>query len=213
MARRIVIVGNGDIPEGVAEAIDGADLVIRFNACRSAGRGGLRTDVVAVCNTGRPALAMLGGGWQSLETVRQARAIWCVRAPEKFAALRGPLSERHPDLDDFCDDHTLGFTTFAQLTGRALRIVPPAVHDRLDAALSAHAPPAYVVPSSGLVVIADVLDNLAADGDDVTLAGFGHQGWPGHPFAAERLWVEARIAEGRLRRLHPDNRPSASGGR
>jgi len=204
--RRIVIVGNGDIPEGVAEAIDGADLVIRFNDCRSAGRGGLRTDVVAVCNTGRPALAMLGGGWPSLEAVQQARAIWCVRAPEKFSAMRARLAASHSDLDDFCDDHTLGFETFARLTGRALRIVPQAVHDRLDGALSADAPAPYVVPSSGLVVVADVLENLAEAGDDVSLAGFGHQGWPGHPFAAERRWVEARIDEGRLRRLHPASR-------
>jgi hypothetical protein len=202
--RRIVIVGNGDIPDGVAETIDRAELVIRFNDCRSAGRGGRRTDVVAVCNTGRPALAMLGGDWPSLEAVRRAQAIWCVRAPEKFASMRARLAITHPDLDDFCDDHTLGFETFARVTGRGLRIVPPAVHDRLDAALSADGPEPYVVPSSGLVVIADVLENLAGAGDDVLLAGFGHQGWPGHPFAAERRWIETRIAEGRLRRLGAD---------
>ena len=114
--------------------------------------------------------------------------------------MRAGLAVSHPDLDDFCDDHTLAFATFARLTGRALRIVPPAVYDRLDATLSAEAPP-YVTPSSGLVVIADVLDHLTEAGDAVFLVGFGHQGWAGHPFAAERRWVEARVAEGRLRRL------------
>ena len=203
VSRRIAIVGNGDIPQGVAERIDAADLVIRFNDCRSAGRGGEKTDVVAVCNTGRPALAMLGGGWASLAAVRPAGAIWCARAPETFAAMRAALALSHPDLDDFCDDHTLGFETFARHTGRDLRIVPAGVHARLDAALSAFAPAPYVVPSTGLVIIADVLENFSGAGDAVLLAGFGHQGWPWHPFAAERLWVEARVAEGRLLRLHP----------
>ena len=52
MGRRIVIVGNGEIGDGLAEAIDAADLVMRFNDCRSVGPGGERTDIVAVCNTG-----------------------------------------------------------------------------------------------------------------------------------------------------------------
>lgn len=205
MSRRIVIVGNGAIPEGVAGVIDSADIVIRFNGCRSAGRGGFKTDIIAVCNTGRPALEMLAGGrWKGSETVRQAREIWCVRPSQMFAAMRVPLAESHPDLDDFCDDYTVGFETFAVVTGRQLRVIPAAVHQAVDAALTAFAPPPYVVPSSGLITIAHVLDTIATDGDRVSLAGFGHEGWQWHPFAAERRWVDARIAAGRLDRLdHP----------
>ncbi|MEK1931987.1 MAG: Urease operon accessory protein, partial [Pararhizobium sp.] len=73
VSRTIVIVGNGPVPQGAASVIDAADLVIRFNDCRSCGAGGEKTDIVAVCNTGRPALAMLGGGrWKSNAAVRQA---------------------------------------------------------------------------------------------------------------------------------------------
>lgn len=204
MSRSIVIVGNGNVPEGLAATIDAADLVIRFNGCRSAGRGGTKTDIVAVCNTGRPALEMLAGGrWKASATVRQAREIWCVRTAEVFAALRAPLAVTHPDLDDFCDDYTLGFETFARATGRRLAAVPADVHRRLDRSLAAFAPAPYVVPSSGLVAIAHVLDNLAGAGDRVSIAGFGHEGWQWHPFAAERRWVEDRIAAGRLERLDP----------
>ena len=202
MMRRIVIVGNGSVPEGLAETIDSADTVIRFNLCRSAGRGGLRTDIVAVCNTGRPALEMLAGGqWKASESVRQANEIWCVRAAETFAALRGPLSRSHPDLDDFCDDYTAGFAAFCKATGRSLTIVPAAAHRVLEASLAAFDPAPYVVPSSGLVTIAHVLESVAAAGDRVFIAGFGHEGWQWHPFAAERRWVEAYIAAGRLERL------------
>lgn len=204
MPRRIAIVGNGRIPEGVEETIDAADLVIRFNGCRSAGRGGWKTDVIAACNTGRPALEMLAGGrWKASETVRQATEIWCVRTAEVFAAMRAPLAKSHPDLDDFCDDYTVGFETFARVTGRRLSVVSAAMHHVVDAELSAFDPPPYIVPSSGLVVIAHVLSNVATAGDRVSLAGFGHEGWQWHPFAAERRWVDAHVAAGRLDRLDP----------
>lgn len=202
MTRRIAIVGNGPIRDGLADAIDSADIVVRFNLCRSAGAGGVRTDIIAVCNTGRPALEMLAGGrWKASETVRQASEIWCVRAPETFAALRVPLSLSHPELDDFCDDYTPGFETFARVTGRRLRIIPAATHRALDVSLAAFDPVPYVVPSSGLITIAHVLDSIAMEGDTVAIAGFGHEGWEWHPFAAERRWVEAAIAAGRLERL------------
>ncbi len=202
MSRRIAIVGNGPVPDGLAGAIDAADLVIRFNDCRSLGRGGVRTDIVAVCNTGRPALAMLGGGhWKASAAVRQAREFWCVRASQMFAAMRPALAVSHPDLDDFCDDYTLGFETFAHATGRRIDVIPSAVHHALDAALAVFDPPSYVVPSSGLIVIAHVLDTVAKAGDRVSIAGFGHEGWQWHPFVAERRWVDAQIAAGRLDRL------------
>lgn len=49
------------MPQGVADLIDLSDIVIRFNDCRSMGAGGSRTDVVAVCNTGRPGREMSEG--------------------------------------------------------------------------------------------------------------------------------------------------------
>lgn len=199
-----MIVGNGEVPEGAAATIDAADLVVRFNDCRSVGRGGTRTDIVAVCNTGRPALAMLGGGrWKTSEPVRQAREIWSVRSAAKFAAMRAALAKTHPDLDDFCDDYTTGFETFARATGRRHRVVPIEAHERLEQDLARFAPPPYVAPSSGLVVIADILSDVASAGDEIVLAGFGHSGWEWHPFAAERRYVDAHAAAGRLRRLNP----------
>ncbi|WP_026618111.1 hypothetical protein [Ensifer aridi] len=200
--RVIMIVGNGSVPDGAGLAIDAAHLVIRFNDCRSVGRGGVKTDIVAVCNTGRPALSMLGGGrWKTSAAVRQAREIWSVRSGVKFAAMRRALAESHPDLDDFCDDYTIGFESFARATGRKHRVIATETHERLDRNLARFEPPPYVAPSSGLVVIADVLSSFASAGDDIVLAGFGHSGWEWHPFAAERRYVDALVAQGRLRRL------------
>ncbi|MCW0000836.1 Urease operon accessory protein [Pararhizobium sp. YC-54] len=199
-SRTIMIVGNGPVPDAAVVIIDAADLVIRFNDCRGAGEG--KTDIVAVCNTGRPALAMLGGGrWKTSAAVRQASAIWCVRAAEKFEMLRPEIERRHPDLDDLCDDYTDGFRAFAKATGRSFHVVPPSTHEEVDAGLNRFDPGEYVVPSSGLIVIAEVLAHWRQPGDRVVLAGFGHAGWEWHPFAAERRYVDDLISKGRLFRL------------
>lgn len=200
MGRRIMIVGNGAVAEGAGAIIDAADFVIRFNLSRNAVRSGRRTDAVAVCNTGRPANEMLDGPeWRDSAPVRAAREIWSVREPEKFASLRPQLAVSHPELDDFCDDRTEDFARFAAENGKRHRIIPASVHEAADAALAPHAPGAYVVPSSGLVTLFKVLSEPEFSGAEIILAGFSHEGWDGHPFAAERRLVASLAADGRLR--------------
>ncbi|SCB48023.1 hypothetical protein GA0061102_106232 [Rhizobium miluonense] len=209
--RKVMIVGNGEIAVGAAAAIDAADLVIRFNDCRSMGAGGRRTDVVAVCNTGRPARAMLGSAeWRKSPAVASASEIWSVRDPRKFAALRAPLAISHPELDDFCDDYTDQFTAFCKATGKRHVVIDQSVHDGVDTALSAYEPGSYVVPSSGMIVIAEVLARYPDD--DVAITGFSHTGWSEHPFAAEKLLVDGYVSLGRLTRLVDTNLISASQG-
>ncbi|WP_209888536.1 Urease operon accessory protein [Rhizobium leguminosarum] len=206
-----MIVGNGDVGEGMAGVIDAADFVIRFNDCRSYGAGGSRADAVAVCNTGRPAKAMLGSKvWRAHAGVVAASEIWSVRDPEKFAAMRAPLAVSHPELDDFCDDYTDEFTAFCADTGKTHVVIGKAVHEAVDASLSAFAPAPFIVPSSGMIVVAEVLNSYADA--EVTLAGFGHVGWEWHPFAAERQLVDAYIAAGRLKRLSGETLISSSHG-
>lgn len=202
MARRVVIVGNGEIGEGLADVIDAAGLVIRFNDCRSVGPGGGRTDIVAVCNTGRPGKAMIENpGWACSKAVWLASSIWCVRDPAKFRTMRAGLLRSHPELDDFCDDYTDGFADYARANGKDFHIIPAATHEALDDDLARHAPSPYVVPSSGAVVIAEYLAHYRKPDDEVLLAGFGHQGWDGHPWQAERTWIEELIGKGNLKRM------------
>jgi hypothetical protein len=197
---RIVIVGNGEIAGGAAGEIDAADLVVRFNDCRSIATGGSRTDVVAVCNTGRPARAMLGSAdWRDSDPVVTAAEIWSVRDPRKFFAMRAPLMLSHPELDDFCDDYTDEFTAFCNATGKRHVVIDQSVHDGVDEALGAYEPAPYVVPSSGMIVIAELL--IRHPDADIAIAGFGHMGWDGHPFAAEKQLVDRYISLGRLRRI------------
>ncbi|WFU11073.1 glycosyltransferase family 29 protein [Rhizobium sp. CB3090] len=195
-----MIVGNGEIAEGAAKEIDAADLVVRFNDCRSIETGGSRTDIVAVCNTGRPARAMLGSAeWRNSPPIAAASEIWSVRDPRKFAALREPLALSHPELDDFCDDYTDQFTAFCKATDKRHVVIDQAVHESVDEALMAYEPGPYVVPSSGMVAIAELL--LRYPGEDIAITGFSHTGWDGHPFAAEKRLVDHYISLGRLRRI------------
>jgi hypothetical protein len=199
MTRSIVIVGNGEIDAALAATIDAADIVMRFNDCRSVGAGGLKTDIVTVCNTGRPGKKMLEQpGWKDNPSVGAASAIWCVRDPAKFAAMRAPLMLAHPELDDFCDDYTDGFAAYAADTGKNFHVIPAATHERLDRELAAFDPEPYVVPSTGLVAIAECLGAFRQPDDRIHLVGFGHQGWEWHPWEAERRWVDAQVTQGKL---------------
>jgi hypothetical protein len=202
MARRIMIVGNGDIGEGLAETIDAADLVMRFNDCRSVGAGGNRTDIVTVCNTGRPGKAMTEStSWANNKSVRLASSIWCIRDPAKFKTMKPGILRDHPELDDFCDDYTDGFADHARQNGKHFHIVPGATHEAVDRYLADYAPAPYVVPSTGAVAIAEFIAHYRQPGDEIFLAGFGHQGWDGHPWTAEKAWMEELVRKGRLRRL------------
>lgn len=202
MGRQIIIVGNGEVPPGAAEAIDACDMVVRFNECRNFGLSGSRTDVVAVCNTGRPALAMLSSpGWRASRPVSDCREIWSIRDPEKFRELHPALMATRPELADFCDDYTDAFAAFAQDVGKAHTVIDRSVHEAVDDALTRFDPGDYVVPSSGMIVVASILDKSERTGDAVLLTGFDHVGWEGHPFAAEQRLVDSYIAAGRLSRL------------
>jgi len=202
MGQKIVVVGNGDIPDGANALIDVADLVIRFNDCRSFGRGGVKTDVVAVCNTGRPGKSMSEEPqWRSLQPVQAASTIWSVRDPAKFLDMRSGLKVSNPELDDFCDDYSDAFSVIASDNGKQHQIISRDIHERADGFLAAYSPEPYICPSSGLIAIFQVLDMAAKDQAQVFITGFGHQGWAGHPFQAEKQLVDTFASEGKLVRI------------
>ncbi|PKA41563.1 Urease operon accessory protein [Rhizobium sullae] len=206
-----MIIGNGEIGETGAAAIAAADFVIRFNECRSFVVSPGRTDVVAVCNTGRPAKAMLGSdAWRSHPAVTEASEIWSVRDPEKFAALRVPLAVSHPELGDFCDDYTSQFNAFCAEAGKQHVVVEKVIHEAVDKALATFDPAPYVVPSSGMIAIAETFSRFPKS--EIGLAGFSHTGWEWHPFAAERQLVDSYIADGRLTRYAAEPSLSSSQG-
>ncbi|NSZ17600.1 Urease operon accessory protein [Agrobacterium vitis] len=213
MDRKIMIIGNGEVPQEVADAIDAADMVIRFNGARNFGMAGHRTDVMAVCNTGRPAKAMLADcAWRNSPAVDISGAIWSVRDPAKFEAMKPDILVNFPELDDLFEDQTDNFAEFARSNGKDHVVLPALAHEAAVAALDPYDPGLYVTPSSGLVVMSHVLHDPAFAGDRIFVAGFSHTGWDGHPFAAERQVIDAHIEAGRLTRLGPSPLPVLSQG-
>ncbi len=199
--RRVVVVGNGPVDRDIRPILSRADWVVRFNKFRSyGGNSGTRTDAVAVCNTGRPAKGMLSDGeWLAHPALAEAQQVLCVRDVHKFEELRPGILARHPDLDDFFEDFTDAFHALAEETGKGFRVIDRAVHERVDAQIALIGAE-YVVPSSGMIVIEDLLSADDVDGP-VQVVGFSHQGWELHPFAAERALVDRYVQEGRVVRL------------
>ncbi len=62
-------------------------------------------------------------------------------------------------------------------------------------------PPPYVTPSTGLVAIADLMDNHLCPGDRIAVAGFSHQGWDRASLDAERQYFEPLEASGLVTRI------------
>lgn len=199
MIHDIMIVGNGEIGEKGRVATAKADFVIRFNECRSYAASPCRTDVVAVCNTGRPGKRMgSDASWRALPAVRDTPEIWSARDPALFRDMRQPLASKHPELDDFCDDYTSLFEVFCTISGKKHVIINREIHALADDAITAFSSSAYVVPSTGLVAIVETLRRFPSA--NIALTGFSHTGWAGHPFSVEKQIVDQYVAEGSLTR-------------
>lgn len=200
MTRLFAVVGNGPLSDKARHAIGGADYIIRFNDCRSDPEG--RTDAVAVCNTGRPARAMTREpAWIEIPAVAQAAELWCVREALVFSAMRDSILSRHPELSDFFDDHTESYRAIASARQKQLHVISGRTYDWLEKQLKQHGDGYYIAPSSGALVIAELLHRMSEQ-DCILLAGFSHQGWEFHPWAAEKRWVDALAAQqGVLRRI------------
>lgn len=202
MAKTIAVVGNGEIAAGSAQQIDACDMVVRFNLCRSYGAGGVKSDVIALCNTGRPAKHMLSSvDWLSHPAVQKAGEIWSVRSADKFNEMRPEVLSRHPELDDFFEDFTPEIASLAARFGKSHRVIDRALHEAVDVHLAKLTGEPYVCPSSGLVALVHILKKVKGPGDEVLIAGFGHQGWALHPFEAEKRLIDAWVAKGDLKRF------------
>ncbi len=86
-------------------------------------------------------------------------------------------------------------------TGRPIHILPESLHERARGLLAAGTS-GRPNPSTGFLVTLALLLDRPSDADPIQAFGFGFDGWPGHPWAAERAWFERAEAAGRLR-LHP----------
>ena len=187
----LAIVGNA--PEtGAAKAIDAAACVVRFNnAAGFGGRTGSRVTHLALVNRGGQMREWLQDrSFLDRPVVRAAQA-FILPFPMLPAAQNGP--------EPIC--WTREALALLRPSGRPIHILPEALHDRARHLLGPRTR-GRPNPSTGFLVTLALMLGRAADADPARAYGFGFDGWPGHPWAAERAWFAEAHAAGRLH-LHP----------
>ncbi len=188
----LAIVGNAPGTGEAGPAIDAAACVVRFNnAAGFGGRAGRRVTHLALVNR----------GGQTREWLEDRHFLErpVVRDAEAFILPFPMLPAEQNVPDPIC--WTREILALLRPLGRPVHILSEALHARAHDELAgptAERPN----PSTGFLVSLALLSGRPWDGQAAEAYGFGFEGWPGHPWAAERGWFAAAEAAGRLR-LHP----------
>ena len=187
----LAIVGNA--PEtGAAEAIDSAECVVRFNNA-----AGFR----AAAGSRVTHLALVNRGGQMREWLEDRHFLErpVVRAARAFILPFPMLPEAHNRPEPIC--WTREALARLRRTGRPVHVLPEALHEEARRRL-APGTSGRPNPSTGFLVTLALLLARARGAAPLQAYGFGFDGWPGHPWAAERAWFAEQAAAGRLH-LHP----------
>ena len=200
-AAEIAFVGNGPVATDVADAVDGADWVVRFNKTRGyGGPTGRRVDDLFLVNC----------GGQMHEWLRDD-AFWRARpvSAARYVSLPVASPYRQSGLAIYArsgprDRDGVNFETDVRRRlrdrGASVRTLPDAMRRDAIAALSriGDGPDGPIWPSTGFLALY-WYDRMTDPAATLTLYGYGFTGWPGHPWARERAWVERRARSGRIR--------------
>ena len=195
--QHIAMVGNGPIEDDIADAVDGADHVVRFNRTRGfGGATGMRVDDLFLINCGGQMHEWLcdAGFWRSA-AVRAARRVSLpVAAGHPGSGLAAWAASAPADRHGVNFEHDVR----ARLGGR-VRTMPDGLRRAAIADLAAlgAAPRRPVWPSTGFLAVF-WYDRTAAPGARIALHGFGLTGWHGHDWARERAWLKQRMRDGRV---------------
>lgn len=191
-ATSLAIVGNAPGIGDVGPAIDAAACVVRFN--NAPGFGG---------DTGRRVthLALVNRGGQMREWLEDRHFLMrpVIRAAGAFILPFPMLPAEHNVPEPIC--WTREILARLRPLGRPIHILPEALHDQARSLL-ADGTSREPNPSTGFLVTLALLRGRTEWRPAAEAYGFGFEGWPGHPWAAERAWFSAAEAAGRLR-LHP----------
>lgn len=197
----LAIVGNAPGLDA-ADAIDAAPCIVRFNnAPGFGGRAGARVTHLALVNR----------GGQMREWLADSRFLDrpVVRCAEAFILPFPMLPAEQNRPEQMC--WTREVVDLLATLGKPVHILPEELHQaaRLRLAPVTTEPDTNEVgttkrpnPSTGfLVTLAFLLCRPFRSGP-IDAHGFGFDGWPGHPWMAERAWFRQAEAAGHLR-LHP----------
>lgn len=188
----LAIVGNASGTGAWGAAIDAVDCVVRFNNAPGFG---------AAAGNRITHLALVNRGGQTREWLADRTFLNrpVVRAAEAFILPFPILPAAHNVPEPIC--WTREMLALLRPLGRPIHILPETLHARARAGLASRTPEPPN-PSTGFLVTLALLLGRPAGAQPAQAFGFGFDGWPGHPWAAERAWFAEAEAAGRIR-LHP----------
>ncbi|MEE2951274.1 MAG: hypothetical protein VYD57_08465 [Pseudomonadota bacterium] len=191
------LIGNAPVAEDRSRAIDGAEVVVRFNnAFGFGGVTGTRTTHLFLINCGGQAREWLADpNFADRAQAQAAGTILLPIHPAKDDLYRPPLTEaeRHePDAVNMADAMVL----MLRGAGKRVGILPPELFLKACRVIGYERPErGMAAPSTGLIALLWALENFDLP---IVATGFGFDGWPGHRWVAERAFFEALRGEGRL---------------
>jgi hypothetical protein len=198
--KRIVIVGNGPVEAGLAERIDSADIVIRFNEPGGLpGRVGTRTDILFLMNSGKSMQERLASPayWQST-LVRNAREIILPYHPSIIKEFH-PRPNLLSRLKGRKADWTAETLQKIEALGKTAKVLPAEFYFETCRILGiARTHLKSVFPSSGLLAIRYAIEEFKSDTWTIEFCGFSWEGWKRHAWGSEQEWVAEQIAQGKV---------------
>jgi hypothetical protein len=193
--KSVALIGNGTIDEPLWFDVNRHDLVIRFNACKHFGKiTGRRADIVVFVNTGRSGQKLaLEADSVDLGAVAAAKEFWFSAASDVIVdqiasnptTADAPTHKDHPgDWVDFSED-----LKRMRCNSKPNSFIEGEYFFGAQALLKDHGAKPGTRPSTGFLTLYKVRQTWKPE--RISLFGFQHKGWPGHPWDAEKSAIAA----------------------
>ena len=198
--RRVAIVGNAPEIGDRADAIDSADIVVRFNNTHGLGGvTGSRTTYLFLINCGGQMREWLDDpGFTARKAVRDAEAIYLPIDPAHLDAFDPPLT-REQRAGAEAEDHTAAAVRRLSRAGKRVEILPSREFEASCARIGTAMKAGMAPPSTGYLAARYFVETLGRAGCRIEAYGFGFEGFEAHAWDRERCWFEARARAGELR--------------
>lgn len=184
----IAIVGNAPIDTDMSENIDSADMVVRMNLCASFnGNTGSKTDIIALTNTGEPAIGFTRNQTESFwQASRASRTVLLCRSA--LGSFLNRTVYHRGEMAPCFVDHSSLLKRHYKLRQKAVLNASFSDDISLSSLLKPLQPEPFLMPSTGACVVNYFLRRKQPS-DVLRIFGFAHYGWPHHPWNAERKWL------------------------
>jgi len=193
--KTIFIVGNGPIKDNLSEAVDRADLVVRFNEPKAGkGMSGLKTDLLFVCNSGKPMQRRLSDPNYFASPIVQGASQVILAYHPKIITAYFPQPHMLSRLKGRRGDWTLQAVDAFGEAGKSVLILPPRFYkDGCEVLGIPESVRKEVFPSTGYFGLTYILQHFDPAEWEIILCGFSWEGWRRHAWGDERKWVMDKV--------------------